>query len=93
MVISFSLSGYGNHTIEMRESQRENPIGILLIDVRLSSAFPIICSTNTLNNRTIGIGYFPHLLLNDLRKATDETVDMSDFFHFLSFSFSFFLIP
>jgi hypothetical protein len=74
----------------MRESQRENPIGILLIDVRLSSAFPIIGSTNTLNNRTIGIGYFPHLLLNDLRKATDKTVDVSDFFHFsflfLSFS-------
>jgi hypothetical protein len=73
----------------VRESQRENPIGILLVDVRLSSAFPIIGSTHMLNNRTVGIGYFPNLLLDDPRKATNETVDVSDLFH-LSFSLSFY---
>jgi len=88
MVISFSLSGYGNHTVEMRESQRESPIGILLIDVLLCSSLTVIRSTNVLNNRTILIHHLPNLLLHDTRKAVDEVVSVNRLFHFL---FLFFL--
>jgi hypothetical protein len=42
----------------------------------LSSAFPIIGSTNILYNRTIGIGHFPNFPLGNSGKGTDKIVNV-----------------
>jgi len=89
-VVNPLLSGEGHQSLEVRKRQGKILTNILLVNVRLCRTFPIIGSTNILNNRTILIGHFPNFLFDNLRKGSDETVDASILFHF-SFSLSFFL--
>jgi hypothetical protein len=70
----------------VRKRKGQSLTGILIVDVHLSSAFPIIGRAYILNNRTIGIRNLPHFLLSNLWEAVDEAVDVSSVFHFLSFS-------
>jgi len=79
----------GSQSLEVREKQNQILARILVVDILLCSAFPVIGRANELHDRTILIDHLPHLFLYDLRKATDEVVDMSCFFHFF---LSFFLI-
>jgi len=60
----------------MGKGQLENPIGILLVNILLCSAFPIIGSTNILYNRTIGIGDLPNFPLSNSGKGTDKIVNV-----------------
>ena len=87
------LSGEGYQSLEVRKRQGEILTNILFVNVRLCRTFPIIGSTNILNNCTTLIGNLPNFLLNNLGKAIGETVDIRNFFHFHSlFSFSLLLL-
>ena len=79
----------GSQAFEVREKQNQIPARILVVDILLCSHFPVIGRADELHNRTVLIHHLPHLFLYDLRKATNEIVDVSCFFHCLSLFLSY----